>query len=226
MSLQGNIFDVFVAFGAGVLVSFTPCVYPLLPVTIAVITGADSRKTRVSGFFLSLLYVLGLSITYSALAIVAGLTGKVFGTAQNNPWVIVAIANVFILFALIMWDVIPFPTISLTAKKHGNKGALSVLVMGIVSGFIIGPCTAPVLGALLLHIASRKDLMLGAVLVFAFAVGASVLLLLAGTFSGFLASLPRSGVWLGRVKKVIGLGFIIAAEIYLVRAGGLFLSLH
>jgi len=146
MVMHGNIFDLFIAFGAGVLVSFTPCVYPLLPITVATIAGANTQKTRVAGFLLSLVYTLGLAITYSILAIIAGLTGIVFGVIQNSPWVSVAIANFFLLFALIMLDVIPFPTFGLGGGKGVSKGVLSVLLMGIASGLIVGPCTAPVLG--------------------------------------------------------------------------------
>jgi len=222
MILHGNIFDLFIAYGAGVLVSFTPCVYPLLPITVATIAGANTQKTRVGGFLLSLVYTLGLAITYSILAIIAGLTGRVFGVIQSSPWVAVAIANFFLLFALIMLDVVPFPTFGLGGKKGKNKGVFSVLLMGIASGFIVGPCTAPVLGAMLLQIAAKKDLLAGGALILVFAFGMSTLLLLAGMFSGFLASLPKSGPWLGRIKKLIGLAFIVAAEVYLIKAGGLF----
>jgi thiol:disulfide interchange protein DsbD len=222
MSLQGNILDVFVAFGAGVLVSFTPCVYPILPITVATIAGANTQKTRLGGFLLSLVYVLGLAITYSSLAVIAGLTGKVFGVLQNSPWILIGVANIFLLFALVMLDVIPFPTLRLGGKQGKNRGVLSVLLMGIASGFIVGPCTAPVLGAVLLKIASQKDILFGGVLVLVFAFGMGTLLLLAGTFSGFLASLPRSGPWMVWIKRLIGAVLIIAAEFYLVRAGGLF----
>jgi thiol:disulfide interchange protein DsbD len=222
MILHGNIFDLFIAYGAGVLVSFTPCIYPLLPITVATIAGANTQKTRMAGFLLSLVYALGLAITYSILAILAGLTGRVFGVIQNSPWVAVGIANLFLLFALIMLDVVPFPTFGLGGKKGKDRGVLSVLLMGIASGFIVGPCTAPILGAMLLQIAAKKDLLIGGALILVFAFGMSTLLLLAGTFSGFLASLPKSGPWMDRIKKLIGLAFIIAAEVYLIKAGGLF----
>jgi cytochrome c-type biogenesis protein len=222
MILHGNFFDLFIAFGAGVLVSFTPCVYPLLPITVATIAGANAQKTRVAGFLLSLVYTVGLAITYSILAIIAGLTGMVFGVIQNSPWAFVAIANLFLLFALVMLDVVPFPTFGFGGQKGVSKGVLSVLLMGIASGFIVGPCTAPVLGGMLLQIAAKKDLFVGGALILVFALGMSTLLLLAGTFSGFLASLPKSGPWMDRIKKMIGLAFIITAEVYLIKAGGLF----
>jgi cytochrome c-type biogenesis protein len=222
MNFHGNIFDLFIAFGAGVLVSFTPCIYPLLPVTVATIAGANTKKTRLAGFLLTLLYVLGLTVSFSVLAVIAVLSGKVFGAVQNSPWVLVAVANVFLLFALIMLDVIPFPTLRLTGKAGKDKGALSVVLMGVASGFIVGPCTAPALGTLLLYIGSKQNMLMGIALLVVFALGMSASLILAGTFGGVLSSLPKSGVWLARVKKLIGLGFIIAAEAYLIKAGGLF----
>jgi cytochrome c-type biogenesis protein len=222
MSLHGNFFDLFIAFGAGVLVSFTPCVYPILPITAAAIAGANVQKTRLGGFFLSLIYVLGVALTYSALAVVASLTGKVFGTIQNSPWVMVAIANVFILFALIMFDIIPFPTLSLAGKTGKSKGAFSIFLTGVASGFIVGPCTAPVLGTLLLYVASQTNIVWGAFLILVFSFGLGTSLILAGTFSGFLTSLPKSGPWLERIKKFIGILFLVAAEFYLIKAGGLF----
>ena len=188
MSLNGNILDYFVAFFSGVLVSFTPCVYPLLPVTAAYIAGANTSGRRWSGFALSLLYVLGLAISYSALAVVAVLTGKVFGVFQQSPWVSLVIGNILLFFAFVMFDVIPFPTLRIgRVGKPGNP--LAVLLFGMISGLMVGPCTAPVLGTLLIHVASRQNMLFAVSLIFVFACGFGASLILAGTFGGFLASL-------------------------------------
>lgn len=223
MTLQGGPIDYFAAFGAGVVVSFTPCVYPLLPVTVAVIAGANTHGTRLGGLVLSLIYVLGLAISYSALAAVAVLTGKVFGTLQNNPWLLLGVGNVILLFALVMLDVIPLPAFSLTSTRSGRpRGAWALLLMGIAAGFIVGPCTAPILGSLLVYIASKQNLLFGTSLLFVFAFGVGMSLVLAGTFSGLLSSLPKSGKWMTIIKKITGVALLIAAEIVLLRAGSLF----
>ncbi len=222
MNLHGNIFDLVIAFASGVVVSFTPCVYPLLPVTAAAIAGANVQKTRLGAFLLSLLYLFGIAVTYSAIAVAASLTGKVFGTFQNSPWVLLGVANIFVLFALIMFDVIPFPAFGISGPAGKNKGAVSVFLMGLASGLIVGPCTAPVLGSLLLYVASRQNVFVGAGLIFVFSLGMGASLLLAGIFSGFLSSLPKAGAWMDRLKKAVGVVFLVVAEIYLIKAGALF----
>ncbi|OGS34153.1 MAG: hypothetical protein A2293_04950 [Elusimicrobia bacterium RIFOXYB2_FULL_49_7] len=219
MILQGGLFDYTVVFGAGVVMSFTPCVYPLLPVTAAVIAGANVRGSRLNGFLLSLIYVLGLAAAYSSLAVVAVLTGKVFGTLQNDPRVFFVFGNVLLFFALVMLEVIPLPVFSVGGVQSRPRGGWALFVMGAVSGFIVGPCTAPVLGSLLLYIASRQNLFLGTSLLFVFACGMGTSLVLVGTFSGLLSVLPRAGQWMIFIRKAAGFVLIVMAEIMFLRAG-------
>ncbi|MBF0569732.1 MAG: sulfite exporter TauE/SafE family protein, partial [Candidatus Omnitrophica bacterium] len=134
MSLTGGPIDFLTAFFAGVVVSFTPCVYPVVPIVAAAIAGANTSGRAWGGFFLSLLYVLGLALSYSLLAFFAAWTGKFFGAFQNNPWVFLAVGNVILVFALVMLDVIPFPTFSLGGPVR-RKGTLPIFVMGFASGF-------------------------------------------------------------------------------------------
>ena len=222
MSVNGNVLDLVAVFGAGVLMSFTPCVYPLLPVTAATVAGVNTQGTHVKGFFLSLLYVLGMAVSYSALALVAALTGRVFGTLQNSPWVFLAVGNVFLFFALVFFDVIPVPQWALPGAGQRPRGVKTLFLTGFASGFVIGPCTAPALGALLIYIGSKQNVLWGAVLVWVFALGLGASLILAGTFSGFLAALPRSGAWMEMVKRVAGVIMVVIAEIFLLKAGALF----
>ena len=109
MPLNGTIADYFVVFWAGVLVSFTPCVYPVLPITASFIGGINTRGSRLMGFLISLLYVLGLAVTYCSLGVIAALTGKFFGQIQNHPLVFLFVGNVTLVFALVMLDIIPLP---------------------------------------------------------------------------------------------------------------------
>ena len=221
MSLTGTPLDFVFSFFAGVALSFTPCVYPLLPVMAAAVAGANTSGRAWGGFLLSLLYILGLAVSYSLLAIVAALTGKVFGVLQNNPWVMLVVANVILVFALSMLEVFSLPTLGLGRPVH-QKGGWGIFLIGLTSGFLVSPCTAPVLGTLLLHITTRHNVLLGVILLFMFAVGSGTSLVLAGTFSGFLASLPKAGLWMVRIKKGAGFVLLLLAEYYLIRAGHLF----
>lgn len=220
MELQGNFFDYFIVFWAGVLVSFTPCVYPLIPITVSFIAGINTKGSKFKGLIISLVYVLGLALAYCSLAVFAALTGKIFGQVQNHPAIFIGVANIFLFFGLVMLDVIPLPNFGVNvADKIRGKGLGAVLLFGMASGLIVGPCTAPILGTLLLYVASKQNVLHGASLIFVFSYGVGALLILAGTFGGLLGSLPKSGPWLIRVKQFCGFVLIIAAEYFLIKAG-------
>src|SRR5262245_52201618 len=160
-----------IVFAAGVLTSFTPCVYPMIPVTVTYIGGASAGSKRRAALR-TLVYVLGIAVVYSALGAFAALTGRFFGQISTNPWVYLAVGNVIILFGLAMLDavVIPIPGI-LTRGAKGGGNYVGALVMGLASGFVAAPCTAPVLGTLLLYVGSSGNVVYGASLLFTFAFG-------------------------------------------------------
>ncbi len=218
--IQGsNPLEIILAFGAGVLVSFSPCVYPLLPITIGYI-GASSQKDKFHAFLLSLIYVLGLAITYSILAVFASLTGKIFGQISSSPISFFIIGNICIIFGLSMLGVfeLHMPNFFLN-KIKGPKSKFSVFLLGLTSGLIVGPCTAPVLGAILVYVATKQNLLYGVLLVFSFAYGMGSLLILAGTFSGVLVNMPKSGKWMYTIEKLGGILLILAGEYFLVNMG-------
>ncbi len=222
MELQGNFFDYFIVFWAGVLVSFTPCVYPVMPLTASFIAGINTKGTKLMGFVISLIYVFGLALTYCALAVFAALTGKMFGQVQNSPVIFIAVSNVLIFFSLVMFDVISIPNFGLNIhNKIKTKNIWTVILFGMASGLVVGACTAPILGTLLLYISSKQNILHGVSLMFVFSYGVGASLILVGTFSGILGNLPKSGVWLKRVKQFCGLVLIIAAEYFLIQAGKL-----
>jgi thiol:disulfide interchange protein DsbD len=224
MELQGSFFDYFIVFWAGVLVSFTPCVYPVMPLTASFIAGINTKGTKLMGFTISLIYVFGMALTYCALAVFAALTGKIFGQVQNNPVIFILVANVLIFFALVMSDLMPLPAFGVKIHdKIEHKNLWTVMLFGIASGLVIGPCTAPILGTLLLYVGSKHNILHGVSLMFVFSYGIGASLILVGTFSGILANLPKSGAWLVRVKQFCGLVLIIAAEYFLIKAGMLLL---
>ncbi len=214
-------------FAGGVLVSFTACVYPVVPITLAFI-GARSAGSRTRGFFLSLVYVLGMALTYTALGGIAALSGKLFGQLQTNPWTYFVMANLCILMGLAMLEVFILPVrtpafIARLQPRGKTRGIAGSLAVGAASGLVLGPCTAPVLAVLLSYVATRQHLLFGMSLLFVFALGMGVLLVVVGTFAGLIASLPKSGVWMARVNRLFGWILIGAGEYFLIVAGQLWI---
>lgn len=219
MTLSGTILDYFIVFWAGVLVSFTPCVYPVMPITASFIAGVNTSGRRRTGFVLSLIYVLGMAVTYCALAVFAALAGKVFGQIQNTPGVYTAIGIFLVLFGLVMMDVLQLPYLGLQLKHKGrpqNIGA--VFLFGMTSGLIVGPCTAPVLATLLTYAASKQNILYATSLLFVFSYGVGASLILVGTFSGLLSHLPKSGQWLERIKHFSGVILVLAGLYFFYKA--------
>ena len=208
----------FAAFIGGLLTSFTPCIYPMIPITASFIGGKSVGGSRLRALFLSLSYVVGIAVTYSILGVFAASTGRLFGEISSNPYAYFIIANIIILLGLGMLDVFTIPVI--TSKGMTSRGGfLGAFVIGIASGIVIGPCTAPVVGVLLIYVASTQNIILGGGLLFVFAFGMSILLILVGTFSGFLAALPQSGEWMVKVKKIMGIFMIGLGEYFLIKMG-------
>jgi cytochrome c-type biogenesis protein len=213
------------AYVGGVLVGFTPCTYPLIPITVGFI-GAQSSSSRLRGFFLSVSYVTGLAVTYSIIGAVAILSGRIFGQMQTTPWTYFIMANLCIFMGLAMLDVftisIPLPQkLGRLTNINNKKGVFSSFLIGATSGIIIGPCTAPVLAVLLGYVAMRTNLVYGMSLLFVFAFGMGTLLIFVGTFAGLIAALPRSGIWMKKINYVFGWILIGAGEYFLYIAGTL-----
>jgi cytochrome c-type biogenesis protein len=223
--LQGSVILAFAAaYLGGLVISFTPCTYPLIPVTVGFI-GAQGASSKLRSFLLSLFYVLGLAATYAGLGAAAALSGKLFGQMQTTPLVYIIMANICLIMGLSMLDVfrisIPIPQKIMNYSGGGKKGFLTSFLLGAASGFVIGPCTAPVLGVLLGYVALKTNIILGIGLLFAFACGMGTLLILVGTFAGFISALPRSGSWMIIITKVFGIILIGAAQYFLYTAGRL-----
>ncbi len=220
--LESSVFLAFVtAFMAGVLVSFTPCIYPMIPITVGVI-GGQEKSSRLQGFILSLSYVTGLALAYAALGVIASLTGQIFGRVSSSRWTFLVVANIIILFALSMLDVFSLPIPGfLRSAGSGTKrrGVVGIFIMGMASGLVAAPCTTPVLGVLLAYVATQNNVILGGSLLLVFAFGMNMLLLAIGTFTGLVTALPKSGMWMVRVKKVMGFLLIVMGEYFLIQAG-------
>src|SRR3990167_74999 len=220
---KGIFVSLIIIFLAGVGLSFTPCVYPMIPITIAVIGGQatgdqSAGRKPLTAFFLSLIYVLGISIVYSAMGVAAASTGSLFGTALQSPWVIGFVVAVFIGLALSMFGVYYLRVPSFISDRLGTgtrKGIVGVFVMGLVSGIVASPCIGPALASLLVYIASTGNKFLGFWMLFVFAWGIGVLLIVLGTFSGAIKAIPKSGAWMEIVERIFGILLLGAALYYL-----------
>lgn len=165
----------------GLLVSFTPCTYPVIPIVVA-FTGTYGGASKMRGFMLSLSYVLGMALTYTLLGGVAALTGRLFGQVQSSPWTYFFVANLCIFMGLAMLDVFSFsfqPGFAakiLSSDRH--KGMAGSFLLGTASGFVMGPCTAPVFAVLLGYVAAKQNLLFGVSLFFVFSLGLGTLLIL------------------------------------------------
>ena len=222
MNLQSNSLSYLGAFLGGLLVSFSPCVYPLVPVTLGFI-GVKAGSSRLRGLILSLIYVLGLAITYSTLGLVASLTGRLFGKISSHPVPFLIIGNTCIIAGLSFFDIINinFPGIRVQNKIKIRGGIFSTFLLGLASGLVAGPCTAPALGTILLYVASQQNIFYGAGLLFVFAYGMGFSLILVGTFSSIFVNLSKSGIWLIWIKKLSGFIMLGVGEYFLIRAGSL-----
>jgi len=207
-------------FGAGVLLTFTPCVLPMIPILSGIIVGEGRNATRTRAFTLSFAYVTGMSVTYTAIGIGAALSGSLLSAALQNPWVLSAFAAVFVLLSLSMFGLYELQLPSgfharLTEKSNRLKGGHfgAVVLMGVLSAAIVSPCVAAPLAGALLYISQTRDVLLGGIALFAMSIGMGVPLILVGVFEG--AFLPKSGHWMNSVKHFFG-ALLLAVAIWIV----------
>jgi len=205
------------AYFGGLLVTLTPCTYPMIPITAGVIGSSNIGGDKFRGFLLSLCYVTGMAITYAALGVFAAATGSFFGIINSNPWTYLIIGLIVLLMGLSMLDIFRLPFIAPAFSVQAG-GVPGVFLTGLFSGFIAGPCVVPVVGVLLAYVASTGNMILGGLLLFVFAFGMGAVLLVVGTFSGLVASIPRSGKWMIAVKKTMGFIMILMTEYFLIKA--------
>ncbi len=218
-SLETNLLLAFLfVFLAGVLTSFTPCIFPMLPITISILGYHANKGNRWHNIARAVCYVLGIAMTYSLLGVVAALTGQLFGSALTNKYLLSALCLLFVFMALGMWDVFEVQVPAFirnrfaTAKGSGFGGAF---VMGLVAGIVASPCVGPVLVSILSFVSTTRNVFLGFGLLFTFAIGLGLIFIVIGAFSHALNLLPKSGTWMNIIKFILGAGMWIAALYYL-----------
>ncbi len=211
---EGSLLAFGVAFAGGVATSLTPCVYPLIPITVSIF-GARKAGSRREAMALSGLYVLGIAAMYSALGVGAALTGRAFGSVMQNPWVIGLVALVLAAMAASMFGAFELRLPSAWQARLsgvGGAGRAGAFGMGLVSGIIAAPCTGPVLAAALAFVAAKGSVAFGFGIMFVYALGMGLLFFLIGAFS---ISLPKSGPWMDGVKSLFGVALLAAAGVFL-----------
>ncbi|HLU26704.1 MAG TPA: cytochrome c biogenesis protein CcdA [Longimicrobiales bacterium] len=212
-------------FGAGVLTSLTPCIYPMIPITVGLITASaggvgESSRLRVAG--LTFTYVAGLALFYALMGLLAGLTGTLFGTVASSPWARFVTGALLMVFGLAMLDVIPVSAPRRLVEWAGRLGGGSypaVFLLGATSGIVAAPCGAPAFAAVLTWVATTRSAALGFLYLFVFSLGMTALLVIVGLSSGALARLPRSGRWMVWTKRLGGVIMLAMAAYYFWQMG-------
>lgn len=201
------------AFLGGLATSLTPCVYPLIPITISLFGAREAPRAQALG--LAACYVGGIAATYTTLGLVVGLVGGQFGAFMTSPWLIVPVALFFLLMAASMFGAfeLSLPN-ELQGKlsQVGGRGPIGAFLMGLVAGVVAAPCTGPPLAALLLFVSTQRSVMTGGTLLFTYALGMGVLFFV---IAGFALKMPKSGAWMDAVKAVFGVVMTVAALYYL-----------
>ena len=207
-------------FIAGLGLSLTPCVFPMIPILSGIIAGQGHKNSHARGFVLSLTYVLGMAITYAAAGVAAGMTGTLLSAALQNPWVLGSFALIFVVLSFSMFGFyeLQLPT-ALQSKLSEESGHLqggrgvAVFLMGALSALIVGPCVAAPLAGALLYIGQTGDAVFGGVALFVMAIGMGAPLIAVGIAGGSL--LPKTGAWMEGVKKAFGV-LLLATAVWLV----------
>ena len=215
---KGYLWAFLFVFVGGILTSLTPCVYPLIPITVSVF-GASASAGRTKAFFLSVTYVLGIAVMYSVLGVVVASTGAVFGQLMANPLVVGIISATLIALGLSLLGVFEFRlsyVVQNRLKTVGGTGFGGAFAMGTVAGSIAAPCTGPALGAVLSYVATTGSSFIGFWLMLTYALGMGLLFIVIGTFSGIISSLPRSGAWMYVLENILGI-VVIATALYFLK---------
>lgn len=206
------------SFLAGIIVSFSPCIYPLIPITLGVV-GAASTSEKTKSFFISLVFVLGIALVYTVLGIISSVFGMLIGNFFVNPITYLVLSIIFFVLGGSLLSIIKIniPFFSPQYTHETKKGFLSIFILGIISGLAIIPCNFPVLGAILSLISLKKNVIYGAVALFLFSMGYGMILIVVGTSTTLIKKLPKKGLWLILINKFIGSIFIFISLYFLIK---------
>lgn len=206
-------------FLAGILTSFTPCIFPMIPITLSILGHDAEKNSRRQNFMRSLFYVFGIAITYSVLGVIAALTGNLFGSALSNKYVLIGMSLLFAVMALGMWGGFDVQVPAFIRNRFGvsqrSEQVGETFIMGLIAGVVASPCVGPVLVSILSFVSATRNVILGFSLLFTFALGLGFLFMIIGLFSEVLKLLPKSGRWMNLVKFILGAAMWAAALYYI-----------
>lgn len=213
---RGLLLTLLFVFLGGLALNLTPCVYPLIPITVAFFT-SQSEGSRAQRLGLSSSYVLGIAITYSALGVFAALSGALFGAWLQHPAVLIFFALLMVVLAASMFGLYEIRVPHFISDRAGARGGFAgALSMGLLVGIVAAPCVGPVLISLIAVVSQSRDVFLGFILFFALALGLGFPYLILGMSSSAISAMPRSGAWMDQVKRAMGF-VLIAVAFYFVR---------
>ncbi len=209
----------FFVFIFGFLTSFTPCIYPMIPITLAILGREAHARSKWQNFLVSFTYVTGIGITFSGLGVLAASSGLLFGSFMSSPWVLGVVSLVFLAMSLSMFGLYEIEApqflrdgVLSRLKLHGYAGALA---SGMLAGFVASPCVGPVLVGILTFVAQSKNIWLGFWLLFTYSLGMGLIFLILGLSSGLTKKLPKSGPWMSRVKLTFAIIMLLASVYYM-----------
>lgn len=218
--LGGSLYlGLFFVFIAGILTSFTPCIFPMIPITLAVLGNHSETRSRLKNFLLSLVYVIGIATTYSLLGLLAASSGNIFGASLGNVYVLSAMCIVFFVMSLSMYGLFEFQVPAAVRNRLGaskNKGGFfGAYITGMIAGVVASPCVGPVLVAILTYVATSQSKVLGFLYLFTYALGLGMIFIVLGLSNQFSKLLPRSGAWMNGFKFFLGTLMLSAFYYYL-----------
>lgn len=219
--LSSSIFLTFVfVFFMGILASFTPCIFPMIPITLTILGSSGKNKNTKQRFLNSLIYVFGISLTYAVLGVTAAITGGLFGSTLSSPYVIASISAIYLLMALSMFGLFEIQAPSFIRNLLGTKSTKTTytgaLISGLIAGIIASPCVGPVIVSILAYIVKSQNIYLGFFLMMTFAFGLGSIFILLGLFTNLQEKLPKAGHWMDTIKILFGMVMLFFAIYFLV----------
>lgn len=205
------------SFLSGILVSFSPCIFPLIPITLGIV-GAVSATTKLRGFLVSFVFVLGVAFIYTILGVLSALFGILWGAIFINPITYMALAIIFFTLSASSFGLIKINmplSLGCTYKAKGNL--ISLFILGIISAFALIPCNFPVLGGILSLISIERNVLYGGTALFLFALGQGTLLIILGTSTSLIKKLPKQSLWLVIIRKFLGLVLALMGIYFMIK---------
>lgn len=206
-------------FLAGIFTSFTPCIFPMIPITLAVLGNHSNERSRLQNFITSCVYVLGIATTYSIFGLIAASTGGLFGATLGNPYVLSVICVIFLTMALSMYGLFEIQVPAFLRNRLGRgkqkQNLGGAYLTGLFAGIVASPCVGPILVAILTYVASTQNKILGFVYLFTYALGLGLIFIVLGLSNQLLKTLPRSGAWMNGFKFILGSLMLSAFYYYL-----------